>query len=433
MTLNPHPAIKAAFLQIGQATEHKQWFPGGAYRMGMAEIYLGAMADSLNSTRPAEVISELRKNEAWGAAWSQQSAWCVSEHCPPSVHPLTLFSARLLADCLFINPRTVGADGLSGWDRGRKAAIPAVHVAGWYDVFGEDQLETFNQLNDSTYAVGVPATAPQWLWVAPGGHCLSSDVSGPAIGPVAGWSPVPDEALLFSTTIFHNYVGDPTPAVRHKIATSMDTTPRLSYYLVGPGIQGSFGNQWHHTTSWPATQKQRWYLADHGKLQLGVPGHPLTKPRTILFDPADPVGTSGGNNLFILPCGPQDQNYVEATNESVTAFYDLALGECANSQCGASCFSRLERLYQQMAHSPRRDVVRFDSPPFRQATAVLGNVTVDLTVSTNCTDTDFVAKITDVFPNGTYLLTRQPSLPTPSARHTCNQSCHMYPTKLLTG
>eukprot|EP01048_Picozoa_sp_COSAG05_P029886 COSAG05_NODE_10076_length_584_cov_1.028866_1_plen_102_part_01 len=76
-----------------------------------------------------------------------------------------------LADCLFINPRTVGADGLSGWDRGRKAAIPAIHVAGWYDVFGEDQLETFNQLNDSTNAVGVPATAPQWLWVAPGGHC----------------------------------------------------------------------------------------------------------------------------------------------------------------------------------------------------------------------------------------------------------------------
>ena len=102
MTLNPHPAIKAAFLQIGQATEHKQWFPGGAYRMGMAEIYLGAMADSLNSTRPAEVISELRKNEAWGAAWSQQSAWCVSEHCPPSAHPLTLFSARLLTVCLSI-------------------------------------------------------------------------------------------------------------------------------------------------------------------------------------------------------------------------------------------------------------------------------------------------------------------------------------------
>ncbi len=335
MTLMPHPAIKAAFLQIGQATEHKQWFPGGAYRQGMAEIYLGAMAQSLNSTRPAQVIAELRKNEGWGPAWDQQSGW------------------------------TTGDDGLSGWDRGRKAAIPAIHVAGWYDVFGEDQLETFNQLNDSSSSVGVPATAPQWLWVVPGGHCLSSAVSYPAIGPNAvEWTPVPDEALLFSTTIFHNYVADPTAGVQRKIAKSMELTPRLSYFVVGPGIEGKFGNAWHHTSSWPRTEKQRWFLAKDGRLQLGVPGDPLAK-RSLIFDPADPVGTRGGNNLFILPCGPQDQNYVDATNDSHAAFENLRNSdECANASCGAKCFSELEKLYQNMANSPRPDILRFDSRPF---------------------------------------------------------------------
>ena len=41
-----------------------------------------------------------------------------------------------------------------------------------YDVFSEAQLETFVQLNDT--ALG--ATAPQWLWMVPGGHCTGSAV-----------------------------------------------------------------------------------------------------------------------------------------------------------------------------------------------------------------------------------------------------------------
>lgn len=30
ITLNPHPAVKAFSLEIGEAAEHSQWFPGGA-------------------------------------------------------------------------------------------------------------------------------------------------------------------------------------------------------------------------------------------------------------------------------------------------------------------------------------------------------------------------------------------------------------------
>jgi hypothetical protein len=40
----------------------------------------------------------------------------------------------------------------------------------------------------------------------------------------------------------------------------------------------------------------------HGGLVLGRPG---TGEASLVYDPADPFGTYGGNNLFVTPCGPQ--------------------------------------------------------------------------------------------------------------------------------
>ncbi len=102
ITLNPHPALKAVSLQFGEMTGHSQWFPGGAYRLAMAEIYLGTLANSKRSARAAEIIGALRANEAWGPQWSNMDA------------------------------NSIGPDGMSGWERGRKAAVAGIHVAGWY-------------------------------------------------------------------------------------------------------------------------------------------------------------------------------------------------------------------------------------------------------------------------------------------------------------
>ena len=66
----------AVSLEIGEAAEHSQWFPGGAYRLGMAEIYTNLLGGSNESTRPSQLIGALRAAEGWGPAWSAQSAWC---------------------------------------------------------------------------------------------------------------------------------------------------------------------------------------------------------------------------------------------------------------------------------------------------------------------------------------------------------------------
>jgi predicted acyl esterase len=406
LTINPHPAIKASFLQIGQSAEHKQWFPGGMYRMGMAEIYLNIMADSSNSSRASAVIGELRRNEGWcGQYLSLSPAPKLTEHVS------RLLSGGCCACCR--GPSwsqqsawSRGKDGLTGWARGRKAAVPTIHVGGWYDVFSERQLETYSQLNNTELG----ATAPQWLWFGPGGHCSESAVLwGPR-------QPLVPASVELSTTLFHLYLADPNTTEKKRLQAILTAVPKVSYYMVGPGIKGSFGNTWHNSErSWPAVEPQHWFLVPGGSLRLGVPGNALAPPDSLVFDPADPVGTSGGNNLFIQPCGPQDQNYIEASNETLVAFnnaryYDTDPVDCFAASCGAPCYARLEKLYQALAASSRPDILRYDSPPYAKPTAVLGNVSVELTVSSNATDTDFVAKLSDVFPNGTSMLIQKGGL-----------------------
>jgi putative CocE/NonD family hydrolase len=51
-----------------------------------------------------------------------------------------------------------------------------------------------------------------------------------------------------------------------------------------------------------------------------------------------------------------------------------------------------------MPLSARRDVLSFETPPLAEDTAVVGPVTVRLRVSTDAPDTDFTAKLIDVYP-----------------------------------
>jgi hypothetical protein len=56
------------------------------------------------------------------------------------------------------------------------ARLPVLSLCdGRYDVFSNTHLEAFFQLNDTAKG----ATAPQWLWIVPGGHCTASAIGWP--------------------------------------------------------------------------------------------------------------------------------------------------------------------------------------------------------------------------------------------------------------
>jgi putative CocE/NonD family hydrolase len=122
-------------------------------------------------------------------------------------------------------------------------------------------------------------------------------------------------------------------------------------------------NRWRDEPEWPPerTREVSWYLAGGGRLtETGPVGG---KPDRFVYDPRKPVPTLGGAlccNAKIFPWGPMDQRPVER----------------------------------------RDDVLVFSSAVLGRNVPVLGTVKVILYVSTSARDTDFTAKLVDVYPDG---------------------------------
>ena len=88
-----------------------------------------------------------------------------------------------------------------------------------------------------------------------------------------------------------------------------------------------------------------------------------------MYDPAKPVPTLGGNHSV----GPYNPG-----------LYELAM----------------PGPFDQRPVERREDVLVFTSEPLAEDTEVIGPVTLKLHAATSARDTDFVAKLTDVFPDG---------------------------------
>ena len=107
----------------------------------------------------------------------------------------------------------------------------------------------------------------------------------------------------------------------------------------------------------PEAQETPVFLAADGSLSVAPGGEEVGLRFT--YDPTDPVPTVGGANLN-LPKGPMDQRRVEG----------------------------------------RDDVLVFTSDPLGEPMEVTGHITAVLRVSSDCPDTDFTVKLTDVYPDG---------------------------------
>jgi hypothetical protein len=122
------------------------------------------------------------------------------------------------------------------------------------------------------------------------------------------------------------------------------------------------GNFWVSQDTWPQTTPLPLYLDAGDRLSTAAPD--VTRGSRDLstqyrYDPSNPVPTVGGPNL-IIPCGPLDQS------------------------------STLDR----------DDVLLFESAPFPDHVAVVGELKVVLFVSSDMLDTDFTAKLMDVDVSG---------------------------------
>ena len=234
----------------------------------------------------------------------------------------------------------------STWEHLSEVRTPAFIVAGWYDNYVEGDLDAFAYLSRRSSA--------HRLLVGPWPHNQTAPYpSGITFGPDA-FAPTRQYQLDW----FNYWMRGQHPAPEFRF-------PRVRIFVMGI-------NQWRDEDEWPLSRARltSWYLDSNkgantltGDGRLSVERPTRDDLDTYVYDPRKPAPTAGGAlccDPKVMPWGPMDQRAVEA----------------------------------------RDDVLVYTSAALRQDLEVTGTVRVQLWVSTSAPDTDFTAKLVDVFPNG---------------------------------
>ncbi|MBP7815057.1 MAG: CocE/NonD family hydrolase [Phenylobacterium sp.] len=236
------------------------------------------------------------------------------------------------------------------WNRGamitnrKYIRIPIYNVGGWYDIFNHGNISNFEVLQN---AGSKGARGNQKLLMGPFGHGpLSGDLAYPGMdrGSLAG-----DQELRW----FDYWLKG--------IDNGIMDEPPVSYFMMAGARTGAFSpkNRMLTSANWPpANREVRYYLTPDKTLTTKPPAVTDAK-LSYRFDPANPVTTFGGANLT-FERGPQDQRQVPA----------------------------------------RQDYLRFQTPALDKDVVIAGPVKVELYGATDGLDTDFVAKLVDVYPDG---------------------------------
>jgi putative CocE/NonD family hydrolase len=231
----------------------------------------------------------------------------------------------------------------------RDITVPICAVDGWYDIFSRSVFEHINAVTKMSRSQ--EARENQHLIMGPWGHGISQDGK---VGELNfGRESVINLRELQTKWFDYWLKGDKTGA---------DTWPAFRIFVMGR-------NQWRDEQQWPLerTKYTPYYFHGEGSANTADGDGKLTtaKPEAesvdeFVYDPNDPVPTAGGCNLVGCPAGPHDQSQVEKRN----------------------------------------DVLVFTSEALENELEVTGPVKVILYAASTAKDTDWTAKLLDVYPDG---------------------------------
>ena len=256
-------------------------------------------------------------------------------------------------------------DPMMNWSEhyAQTSDIPMIHIGGWYDIFLAGTFNNFVELSRLK-------RAPQRILVGPWTHSgnrrtYAGDVS---FGDAAA---IADFDTAFHRRWFDHYLkGQATGAEK-------DAPLRLFIMGTGDGHKDAdgrlfHGGSWRDADSWPlpGTRMVAYYFHADGSLTTEKPIERQSST-TYTFDPRHPVPTLGGGSSARLKDGAYDQREDPRFPPSAPPYLPLRA---------------------------RADVVVFETEPLAEDMEVTGPITVVLHASSNRTDTDFTAKLIDVYP-----------------------------------
>lgn len=241
--------------------------------------------------------------------------------------------------------------------------VPAYHTTGWYDSWGTSVANlNFVELTKTKKSL-------QRLIVGPWIHSAESlDHAGMA-------QFTPDASLDLNA--FHIRWYD---RWLKNIDNGVDKEPPVRIYVMGGGDahktpEGRIfvGGQWRNENEWPLarTKYTPFYLNAKNELTQTKPsGNP---PISYQADPANPVPTLGGN---------------------VSSQGTLMFQGAADQRCRTGFWL----CKDDKPLSSRNDIVVFQTPVLDKDIEVTGRLVVKLWASSDGPDTDFTAKLIDVYP-----------------------------------
>jgi putative CocE/NonD family hydrolase len=345
-----HPALRAmlplgAGGAIGAAAGRYSYF--GLYEGGIFElasgfgwfVQYGTKRPDAPPLQPFDVGAALRELPVAGL---------VQRH-RPAPNGYEAFVARPLADPSW--------HALGYLDDTDAPAVPTFEITTWGDQTVGDTLAWHAAL--AARDAAAPASAPvRHLVIAPGTHCHAEEAGESAAfgdlevhGADAPW-------WDWYARWFDRWLRDR--------GDGLAALPPVLYYMLGE-------QRWHAAPSWPPPQArgERWYL-DGGGHANGAAGDGTLAPAppaaaavdAFKFDPLAPVPSRGGpvccTGNPADRAGPVDQRDIEA----------------------------------------RADVLVYTSPVLQAPMRIAGPLRATLQVESSAPDTDFVARLVDVAPDG---------------------------------
>ena len=256
-------------------------------------------------------------------------------------------------------------DPMMNWSEhyAQTSDIPMYQIGGWYDIFLAGTFENFVGLSRLK-------KSPQRLLVGPWVHHgdTLSYAGGVDFGAAAA---IPDFDGDFHLRWFDHFLkGLPT-------GVEKEAPVRLFVMGTGDGHRNaaghlSHGGYWRDERAWPlaGTRMVPYFFYADGSLSPEKPRE-QSASTTFTFDPRHPVPTIGGGSSARLKDGAYDQREDPRFPPSQPPYLPLR---------------------------SRADVVVFQTAPLAEDMEVIGPIHVELFASTNRTDTDFTAKLIDVYP-----------------------------------
>ncbi len=244
-------------------------------------------------------------------------------------------------------------------ERHDQVQVPALNIAGWYDIFLDGSLRNFTGVQE----LGATDAARNGsrLLLGPWTHTTPPLAQSGAVdfGANAGQSLMPLSMDIDGATLrFFDYW-------LKGIDDGVSSEAPVQLFVMGEDV-------WRTENEWPLARavETDYFLssggnansiAGDGELVNDAPGD--DRPDVFLYDPFHPVPTFGGQLCCYpstLPPGAYDQRPVEM----------------------------------------RPDVLVYATPPLDEDTEVTGPVRLHLWAATSAADTDFTAKLVDIYPDG---------------------------------